>query len=144
MHHEGFGFGGAGGLLLGAMLTVLVALVALVAMPGPSAARETILAEPPPLSDEPAFIIGTRMLDLEGNIRRIGDEDAVRPVALVFLDTYCSLSGRYLPELNSMAGAPRDAEVEFYGVFSDPTLAWDDIRQMRDAYEPTFPILFDV
>ena len=93
--------------------------------------------------EEPRFIIGTRMLDLEGNIRRLGDEDRLRPVALVFLDTYCSISSRYLPELNDLAEQADAAGVDFYGVFSDPMLSWDHIRQVRDEYGLTFPVLFD-
>ena len=123
---------------------VSVVLIALVTLVSQATARETIISVPPPISDEPVFIIGTRVLDLDGNIQRIGDEDSVRPAALVFLNSYCTISSRYLPELNVLAETARKAEVDFYGVFSDPQLSWEDIRKIRDDYGLTFPILFDV
>jgi peroxiredoxin len=123
---------------------VIVVLLSLFALNSHGTARETIISVLPPISDEPAFIIGTRVLDLDGNIRRIGDEDGVRPAVLVFLSSYCTISSRYLPELNALAETAQKANVDFYGVFSDPQLSWGDIRKIRDDYGLTFPILFDV
>jgi hypothetical protein len=97
---------------------VIVVLLSLFALNSHGTARETIISVLPPISDEPAFIIGTRVLDLDGNIRRIGDEDGVRPAVLVFLSSYCTISSRYLPELNALAKTSQKANVDFYGVFS--------------------------
>ncbi|MGI9504767.1 MAG: hypothetical protein ACR2RE_17120 [Geminicoccaceae bacterium] len=47
-----------------------------------------------------ARIIGSRFLDLDGHVRRLGDENGAGPVALVLLDHYCPISARYAPELN--------------------------------------------
>ncbi len=90
-----------------------------------------------------AQILDVRATDLEGVVRLLGTGDGLRPVALVFLDAQCPISNRYGPRLNELHGVAREAEVELYGVLSDPTLTPAAAREYRDDYELDFPILFD-
>ena len=84
-----------------------------------------------------------RALDLDGKIRRPGTENGVRPIALVFLDTECPISNRYLPRLGEIAQAAGKLEVDFFGVLSDPSLSRAKALEYRKEYEIRFPILFD-
>ena len=56
-----------------------------------------------------AQIVGARFLDVDGNIRRLGDENGAGPVALVFVDRECPVSARYLGEMNGFAEAAQAA-----------------------------------
>ncbi|MGI9487272.1 MAG: redoxin domain-containing protein, partial [Geminicoccaceae bacterium] len=96
-----------------------------------------------PLPSGAARIIGSRFLDLDGEIRRLGDENGAGPVAIVLLDRYCPISTRYAPEFNQFSEEAKRLGVDFYGVISDPAASWDDIRAFRDEYALDFPILFD-
>jgi len=90
-----------------------------------------------------AQIIGARFLDVDGNIRRLGDENGAGPVAIVFVDGECPVSARYLGELNDFAAEARKHGVDFYAVMSSPHRTWHDARELRDAYSLKLPILFD-
>ena len=52
-------------------------------------------------------IIGARFLDINGNIRRVADDNGAVPAALVFVDAECPVSARYLGELNDGIGKAR-------------------------------------
>jgi hypothetical protein len=101
------------------------------------------LARPSAPADEPAHVIGARVTTLDGRVLQLGLEDGTRPVALVFLDTECPVSNRYVPRLGELAAAAREAGVEFYGVYSDPTLTATLAREHVAEYELEFPTLFD-
>jgi len=90
-------------------------------------------------------IIGTRTVDVDGALHQLGVDglNPVGPVAIVFMDPGCPISKRYGPRLNEIAGLAAEAEVEFYGVISDPTVSAVAARAYRTEYELGFPILFD-
>ena len=91
----------------------------------------------------PAQIIGARFLDIDGNIRRLGDEDGAGAAALVFIDAECPVSARYLGELNEFAAAAEKADIDFYAVVSSPKRTWADARKLRDDYGLDAPVLLD-
>ena len=88
-------------------------------------------------------IIGVRMVDIDGKIRRPGINVSVRPVLMVFLNPTCPISRRYIPELNKLYKRARGLEVDFYGVFSDPRNTRSEIIKYRKSYKIKFPILQD-
>ncbi len=96
-----------------------------------------------PLSSAPAYIIGARMLDLTGRVRRLGEEEGLKPVALVILDDTCPISNRYAPELNDFYTEAQAKGVAFYGVMSSPYMTRSDAEAYRDERGLSFPILFD-
>ena len=67
-----------------------------------------------------AQIIGSRFLDVDGNIRRLGDDDGPGPAALVFVDHECPVAARYLGELNAFGAAARASNIDFYAIVSSP------------------------
>lgn len=95
------------------------------------------------LKPGPAQIIGARFLDIDGNIRRLGDENGAGPAALVVVDKECPVSARYLGELNTFAAEAERHDIDFYAVMSSPHRTWEDARALRDEYGLTFPVLFD-
>lgn len=106
-------------------------------------ARHVVLGEAGLLKQGAAEIIGARFLDIDGNIRKLGDENGAGPAALVFVDHECPVSARYLGELNSFADAAEAAGVDFYAVVSSPRRTWEDARRLREDYGLTLPILLD-
>ncbi|MEM8668168.1 MAG: redoxin domain-containing protein [Planctomycetota bacterium] len=94
-------------------------------------------------ADEPLSIVGTRVVDLEGRIHRLGMEDGLKPLALVILDTGCPIANRYSPELNQFCEDARAKGVEFYGVLSDPLLTLKEAREFQQKFGLTFPIVWD-
>ena len=100
----------------------------------------------PPVNVEPfedAQIIGARFLDVDGDIRRLGDDNGAGPAALVFVDAECPVSARYLGELNDFAAAAAAAGIDFYAVVSSPHRTWADAEKLRDDYDLRVPVLFD-
>ena len=90
-----------------------------------------------------AQIVGARFLDVDGNIRRLGDENGAGPAALVFVGGDCPVSARYLGEMNGFAEAAEAAGIDFYLVLSNPRRTWSDARQLRDDYGLRMPVLLD-
>jgi hypothetical protein len=88
-------------------------------------------------------IIGSRFLDVDGNIRRLGDENGAGPAVLVFVDDHCPVSARYLGELNDFAAYGVAKGIDFYAVLSNPFRTWTEARQLRDDYGLMFPVLLD-
>ena len=93
--------------------------------------------------DGAAQIIGARFLDVDGNVRRLGDEHGAGPAALVFVDAECPVSARYLGELNDFADAALAAGIDFYAVVSSPVRTWADARKLRDDYGLRLAVLLD-
>ncbi len=89
-------------------------------------------------------IIGTRIIDVNGAIHRIGIEQGTSyPVVIVFLDSECAISQRYIPKLNELYVEAKSKKVLFYGVISDPLISCDAARQFQEEYNIIFPLLFD-
>lgn len=96
-----------------------------------------------PLKHGAAQIMGARFLDVDGNIRRLGDDDGSGPVALVFVDSECPVSARYLGEMNDFAAVAARHSVDFYVVLSHPRRDWSDAKALRDQYGLKMPMLLD-
>ena len=92
---------------------------------------------------ETVDVIGVRVVDLDGQIHRIGVDDSTRPAVLVFMNNYCPVSNRYAPELQAFADLAAEADIDFYGVMSDPTITSEEARQFATEYGIDFPIIFD-
>ncbi|MEM6689722.1 MAG: redoxin family protein [Planctomycetota bacterium] len=93
-------------------------------------------------SDSPR-VIGTRVIDLKGNIHRLGMEDELTSVAIVVLDTGCPIANRYSPELNNFNEEAKTKGVEFYGVLTDPLLTFKEALEFKKKYDLKFPIIWD-
>ncbi len=106
------------------------------------------LMEPAPqdFSDwhgETVDVIGMRVVDVDGQVHRIGVDDSARPAVLVFLDNYCPVSSRYAPELQAFADQAAEAGFDFFGVMSDPLITPEEARQFARDYGIDFPVIFD-
>lgn len=101
------------------------------------------LGDTPALKQGAAQIMGARFIDVDGTLRRLGDEEGAGPVALVFVDSECPVSSRYLGELNAFAETARQYGIDFYAVVSSPYRNWADAKALRDQYGLNFPVLFD-
>ncbi len=86
---------------------------------------------------------GTRIVDLDGNVHRIGMLEAPGPAILVFINSWCPVSRRYTVELNRLHEAALAHDIAFYGVISDPLSTAAQAREFAEAYEIGFPVLFD-
>lgn len=82
-------------------------------------------------------------VDLEGNVRRIGEAESTQAVAVVFLSHECPISNQYISELNRIAKDQTPGAVEFYGVLSDRGLSRTRAVVFAKEFAIEFPILFD-
>ena len=105
--------------------------------------NRVVIGEAGALTDGFAGIIGARFLDVDGNIRRLGDENGPGPAALVFVDDRCPVAARYLGEMNDFAAAAEAAGIDFYAVVSSPERTWADARKLRDDFGLSAPVLLD-
>ena len=83
-----------------------------------------------------------RATDLAGHTHRLGKTADAKVVVLVFLGPECPVSQRYVPELNRIANA-RTNGVEFFGVFSAPSISRTQAVEFAKDYALKFPVLFD-
>ena len=89
-------------------------------------------------------LIGVRTTDVRGRHHRLGvTGGAVQPVALVFLDTLCPVTGRYMPVLDELRDRARANGVALYGVLSNPAITWREAADFADRFGAGFPILMD-
>lgn len=88
-------------------------------------------------------IIDFRVVDIDGELHRIGAADGYRPVVLVFLDTGCPVANRYAADLNELADLAQEQGLEFYGILSDPLQTVAGAQEFRDEASLEYPILFD-
>lgn len=88
-------------------------------------------------------VFGARMVDVQGQVHRLGIESGVAPFVLVFIGEQCPISTRYAPELNRFAGLARQAGLAFYGVISDPYMSAAAARAFVADYELDFTVLWD-
>ena len=89
-------------------------------------------------------LIGVRTLDINGNVHNLGIQNRkVLPVVLIFLETGCPISERYVPMLNRLHQEANNLGVEFYGVLSHPDLTWPEARAFQKEFSINFPILWD-
>jgi mono/diheme cytochrome c family protein len=100
-------------------------------------------AEPPATPPGLAPIDQIKALDVTGKVRRLGQSADCRAVAVMFMATECPIANAYVPELNRLFAAHREAGVEFYGVYSDRSLSWAAAAKHHQEYRVEFPVLFD-
>ena len=91
----------------------------------------------------PANIIGYRSIDIDGRPLKLGLQNKVTPVIMVFLDTGCPISNRYIPELNRLFGQAKAADIQMLGVFAETRADLADIRRYQQEYQLQFPVIFD-
>ncbi len=90
-----------------------------------------------------SLIIGARFLDVDGNIRQLGEEGGFNGAVIVFVRQDCPVSSRYLPELNTFANRAKQLGINFYAVVSNPFQSWEDAKKLRGDNKLAFPVLFD-
>ena len=85
------------------------------------------------------------LIDLEGAIHALQQNDSRRVRAFVFLSTECPVSNGYLQTLNALhaRNAKSAKSAELFGVVSDPTVTRSQAAQHFAEYKTEFPILFD-
>ncbi|MEM8709601.1 MAG: redoxin family protein [Planctomycetota bacterium] len=92
---------------------------------------------------DPAEVIGTRAVDVDGQVHQLGGSTSIRPVALVFVDPDCPVSRRLAPTYGRLAALAAESNVGFFGVVASPTVLASEVRSHRTEYHLEFPILFD-
>lgn len=88
-------------------------------------------------------VIGTRVLDVNGQIHQLGMNESLAPVAIVFLDTGCPIANRYSPEMNQFHELAKSNGVELYGMLSDPLLTLKEAQAFQQKYKLEFPLIWD-
>jgi thiol-disulfide isomerase/thioredoxin len=83
------------------------------------------------------------MVDLSGLSHRLGQDRETKALVLVFIHTECPIARQYIPELNRLADAHEDVQVEFYGVISDPLVTRREAADFQKEFRIDFPVLFD-
>ena len=89
-------------------------------------------------------LIGVRVVDTAGGQHRIGvSAGTPRPSVLVFLDTICPVTTRYVPVLNELHRRAQAGGVSLYGVLSNPDVTWGEAADFARAFEVRFPVIMD-
>lgn len=88
-------------------------------------------------------VFGKRVVDVRGQVHRLGVAEDVGPFVLVFIDRDCPISRRYAPELNRYHGRAKAAGMQFYGVVSDSLLSAKEAGAFIRDFGFEFPILWD-
>ncbi|MAT73262.1 MAG: alkyl hydroperoxide reductase [Planctomycetaceae bacterium] len=83
------------------------------------------------------------LLDLQGTIHELGqnDEGAVR--VFVFLSTECPVSNSYLQPLNKLQQNIDTEKVHLFGVVTDATVKRAEAAKHFEEFKLTLPVLFD-
>jgi hypothetical protein len=107
------------------------------------------IASPAPAPFGEPAVAGLDLVDLSGQIHRLGGRAGTAPFALVFLGVDCPISRKKVPTLNELAKVakvatePGDAAVELFGVLSDPKLARAQAVAFQKEYAVALPLLLD-
>ena len=94
-------------------------------------------------SEAQAGVLGLRVSDIDGQLYHLGSGYDSHPVVMVFLNTHCPIARQFTPVLNDLYQLARGNEIDYFGVFSDPNISLQDVRNYREEFNVTFPILFD-
>ncbi len=114
-----------------------VLLLTFLAVPG-------LFADTGSTAPEPVeFVRGMRLIDIDGDLHRVGLEDGTRGTVLVLLEPDCPIAGRYAPDLNALFDHALERGLGFYAVVSDPLVTPEQMRTMRDDSGLRYPILVD-
>lgn len=90
-----------------------------------------------------AATVRLKAIDLLGQVHRVGEGERTKAVALVFLSQECPISNQYVSELNRIAKAQPEGQVEFFGVISDRGTTRAKAAEFAKSFGVQFPILFD-
>ena len=93
--------------------------------------------------DRPAITFS--LMDLNGTIHSLEQNDNRRVRAFVFVSTECPISNGYIKTLNELNAkiANSGKGVEFFGVVSDPTVTRTQAAKHFAEFKAEFPVLFD-
>lgn len=83
------------------------------------------------------------VLDLQGRIHELGQNDRNMIRVFVFLSTECPISNSYLQTLNQLQRSINARHVEIFGVVSDSTITRTEVSQHFKEYKLAIPVLFD-
>jgi hypothetical protein len=85
------------------------------------------------------------LMDLNGTIHSLEQNDNRRVRAFVFVSTECPISNGYIKTLNELHAmiAKSGKVAEFFGVVSDPTVTRTQAAKHFADFKAEFPILFD-
>ena len=101
------------------------------------------LPDPEHWTGQQVDLFGSRIVDVEGQIHRLGVSHGISPFVLIFIDQHCPISARYGPELNDIAQLATSAGLQFYGVLSNPVMKASEARQYVSETGYEFPVLWD-
>jgi hypothetical protein len=60
-------------------------------------------------------VVGARVVDVQGQVHRLGFASGVTPFVIVFIDEQCPISTRYALELNRFSTLARDSGLTMFG-----------------------------
>ncbi len=83
------------------------------------------------------------LVDLQGGIHELEQNDRNATRAFVFLSTECPVSNSYLETLNRLYSDLDSETAELFGVVTDATVTRAAARKHFEEFEAAFPILFD-
>ena len=88
-------------------------------------------------------VFGARVVDVNGQVHRLGVSRGVSSFIVVFIDEQCPISARYAPTLNELSEQAAAAGLQFYGVFSSPLMKPAGARRYVSEAGLRFPVLWD-
>ncbi len=85
------------------------------------------------------------LMDLNGTIHRLEQNDGRRVRAFIFVSTECPVSNGYIKGLNELYAkmAQSGLTAELFGVVSDPSVTRTQALKHFEEFKTEFPILFD-
>ena len=87
--------------------------------------------------------INFSLIDLSATPHDLGQNDAMRVRAFVFLSPECPISNGYTKTLNDLHAKLPEGKVDLFGVIADPTVSRAQAVKHFAEYKLNFPILFD-
>ena len=88
-------------------------------------------------------VLGARVVDVHGQIHRLGVSRGIVPFVVVFIDRHCPISARYAPELNRISELAATAGGQFFAVLSSPLTNATQARKYVSEAGFQFPVLWD-
>lgn len=89
-------------------------------------------------------IIGSRVVDLEGNLVQLGmDGTVLKPVVISFLAPNCSLNAKQQQTLSVLNSTVRGLGGILYGVIPGSQLNWRDAVAYKERHGFDFPVILD-
>lgn len=83
------------------------------------------------------------LVDLNGELHFLNQNDSKSVRAFIFLSTECPISNGYIPILNEIKSKFAEKPVEFFGVVSDPSVSRLAASEHFREYKLELPVLFD-